>query len=109
DPDVHAVPLRSQKGELPPVGRDRCAANPRIIEEILERNAWSGLSSRSRCGSEDQEEKNSESKRSRVHFKSCLTKWGEHPFNTTKRNCLAQPGQRLTSKVTCAISSWKLR
>src|SRR4030095_6620541 len=53
DPDVHAVPLRSQKGELPPVGRDRCAANPRIIEEILERNAWSGLSSRSRRGSDD--------------------------------------------------------
>ena len=34
----------------------------RIIEKILERNARSRLSSRSRCGSQDQEERNSESK-----------------------------------------------
>jgi hypothetical protein len=33
DPDVHAVSLRRQKGELPPVGRDRCATDLRIIEK----------------------------------------------------------------------------
>ena len=51
DPDVHAVSLRRQKGEPSPIRRDRCAANLRIIEKILERNARRGLSFRSRCGS----------------------------------------------------------
>ena len=46
DPDVHAASLRRQKGELPPVGRNRHAANLRIIEKILERNARSRLSAR---------------------------------------------------------------
>jgi hypothetical protein len=82
DPDVHAVSLRCQKGELPPVRRDRCATDLRIIEKILERNPRSGLSCCERRGSEDQEEKGSESKPSPVHHESCcLTKWSEGSFN----------------------------